>query len=31
MMAALQDTDLESEDGREIGSTLEALDRLCPK
>ena len=31
MMAALQDTDLESEDGQEIGSTLEALDKLCAK
>jgi hypothetical protein len=31
MVAALQDTDLESEDGQEIGSTLEALDKLCAK
>jgi len=30
MMAALQDTDMESEDGRAIGSTLESLDKLCP-
>jgi hypothetical protein len=31
MMAALQDTDMESEDGQAIGSTLELLDKSCPK
>jgi hypothetical protein len=31
MMAALQDTDMESEDGQAIGSTLETLDKSCPK
>ncbi|MGC2045837.1 MAG: hypothetical protein WA669_18600 [Pseudolabrys sp.] len=31
ILAALQDTDMESEDGQEIGQTLETLDSLCPK
>ena len=31
MLAALEDTDMESEDGQEIGRTLETLDSLCPK
>ena len=31
MLAALQDTDMASEDGQEIGRTLETLDSLCPK
>jgi hypothetical protein len=31
MLAALQDTDMASEDGQEIGRTLETLDNLCPK
>jgi hypothetical protein len=31
MMAALQDTDMESEDGQAIGSSLESLDKSCPK
>lgn len=31
LLAALQDTDMESEDGQAIGSTLESLDKLCPK
>lgn len=31
MMAALQDTDMESEDGQTIGLSLELLDKSCPK
>ena len=31
LLAALQDTDMASEDGQEIGRTLETLDSLCPK
>ena len=31
ILAALQDTDMEFEDGQEIGRTLETLDSLCPK
>jgi len=31
MMEALQGTDMDSEDGQGIGSTLESLDKLCPK
>ena len=31
LMKELQDMDPDSEDGKEIGSTLEALDKLCSK
>jgi hypothetical protein len=31
LMNELQDMDPDSEDGKEIGSTLEALDKLCSK
>jgi hypothetical protein len=31
LMRGLQDIDPESEDGHEIGSVLEALDKLCAK
>jgi hypothetical protein len=31
LMNGLQDMDPDSEDGKEIGSTLEALDKLCAK
>lgn len=31
MLAALQDTDMASEDGQEIGRNFETLDSLCPK
>jgi hypothetical protein len=31
MMDALQGTDMESEDGQAIASTLETLDKSCPK
>ena len=31
LMNELQDMDPDSEDGKEIGSTLEALDKLCAK
>ena len=31
LMDGLQDMDPDSEDGKEIGSTLEALDKLCAK
>ena len=29
LMDGIQDVDPESEDGQEIGSTLQALDKLC--
>jgi len=31
LVGGLQDVDMESEDGQQIGSVLEALDRLCAK
>ena len=31
LMNELQDMDPDSEDGKEIGSTLEALEKLCSK
>jgi len=31
LVDGLQDVDMESEDGQQIGSVLEALDRLCAK
>ena len=31
LMVGLQDLDADSEDGKEIASTLEALDKLCTK
>ena len=31
LVDGLQDVDMESEDGQQIGSMLEALDRLCAK
>jgi len=31
LLVGLQDLDADSEDGKEIASTLEALDKLCAK